>query len=100
MTRDEILKLVYEAIARANELRDPSAQIAQDPATALFGSGGALDSLGLVSLVLDVEDAVNGATGRAVALSDDRAMSQARSPFRTVGSFVDYIGERLSGPDM
>ena len=100
MNRDEIMAAVYEAIARANELRDPGAQIALDPATALFGAGGALDSLGLVSLVLDVEDAVNGATGRAVTLSDDRAMSQARSPFRTVSSFVDYIGERLRGPDM
>jgi acyl carrier protein len=100
MNRDEVLQAVLTAVERANALRPPDGQIPQREDTALFGEGGHLDSLGLVSLVLDVEDLVNEATGRSLVLSDDRAMSQSRSPFRTVGDFVEYVALRLQGPDM
>lgn len=100
MNRDEILRAVFTAIERANALRPPDGQIPEREDAALFGQGGYLDSLGLVSVVLDVEDLVNEATGRSLVLSDDRAMSQARSPFRTIAAFVEYIAERLKGPDV
>ncbi|HYK40847.1 MAG TPA: acyl carrier protein [Thermoanaerobaculia bacterium] len=65
--------------------------------TALFGPSGALDSLGLVSVLVELEQKVADRLGRTVSLMDDRAMSQASSPFRTVGSLADYLGAQLSG---
>ena len=100
MKRDEILAAVFTAVERANALRPPGDQIPQREEARLFGDGGRLDSLGLVSFVLDVEDLVNEATGRSVVLSDDRAMSQSRSPFRTIGDFVEYVAQRLQGSDV
>ena len=64
--------------------------------TALFGPSGALDSLGLVSVLVEIEQKVADRLGRTVSLMDDRAMSQASSPFRTVGSLADYLGAQLS----
>ncbi|TVP43567.1 MAG: acyl carrier protein [Gemmatimonadales bacterium] len=61
-----------------------------DSDTRLFGDTGLLDSLGLVSLVLSVEEAIEDLTGVSVALADERAMSQTRSPFRTVRSLSEY----------
>jgi hypothetical protein len=95
MNRGQILEIVFTAVTRTNQLRAADAQIPQREDVALFGEGGHLDSLGLVSFVLDVEDLVNEATGQSLVLSDDRAMSQSRSPFRTVGAFVDYVAQRL-----
>jgi acyl carrier protein len=60
------------------------------PDTALFGRTGLFDSLGLVNLILAVEEAVLDEHGVSVALADERAMSQSRSPFRTVGSLAEY----------
>lgn len=96
MTRDDVVAAIYEAIGRANELRDPDQQIGRDEDVALFGPEGALDSLGLVSLVLDVEETVNDAAGTQVVLADERAMARKRSPFRDVRSLADYIVERLA----
>ena len=59
--------------------------------TALFGSGGWLDSMGLVTLVVEVEQVLAERFGMQVTLADDRAMSQRSSPFRTVGTLVAYI---------
>ena len=100
MNRGEILEMVFAAVKRTNQLREADAQIPQREDAALFGQGGYLDSLGLVSFVLDVEDLVNEATGLSIVLSDDRAMSQSRSPFRTIGDFVDYVAKRLEGSTM
>jgi acyl carrier protein len=52
-----------------------------------------LDSLGLVALLIDVEEAFAD-HGHILVLSDERALSQRRSPFRDIPSLVDYI-ERL-----
>jgi acyl carrier protein len=64
-------------------------------ATVLYGREGGLDSLGLVSLILDVEEAVNAQTGRGLVLADEKALAQRRSPFRTVESLADYVMARL-----
>lgn len=62
-----------------------------DDGTALFGSDGLLDSMGLVTLVVEVEQVLAEQFGMAMTLADDRAMSQRSSPFRSIGTLVDYI---------
>ena len=49
----------------------------------IFGPDSSLDSLGLVGLLLDIEEGLQ-AIGCDVVLSDERAVSQKRSPFRNV----------------
>jgi hypothetical protein len=93
--RDAVVREIYQALSRINELRDPDDPIACDEETVLYGSGGALDSLGLVSLILDVELAVNDLTGGSLVLADAQAMAQRRNPFRDVRSMVDYVMSRL-----
>lgn len=84
MTRLEVVALICDAA------KDFSATAVEE-GTRLFGSSGFLDSVGLVSLVLDVEQQVNDRWGLSLSLADDRAMSQQRSPFRSVGSLADYV---------
>ena len=40
---------------------------------------------------LDGEQEVQARYGLDISLTDDRAVSQKRSPFRSVGSLADYI---------
>ncbi len=58
--------------------------------TVLFGRDGLLDSIGLVSFILDVEENLRMQSGISITLADERAMSQSRSPFRSVSNLVDY----------
>jgi acyl carrier protein len=95
MKRDDVLQDIYAALARANELREPAEQLACAEETTLYGPNGGLDSLGLVSLILDVEQAVDDRTGVQLVLADEHAMSQRRNPFRDVRSMADYVLARL-----
>jgi len=92
VTTEEVQSLVLRAIENANVARMPDAQLTVSPDAPLFGPGSALDSLGLVSLLIDIEDALHD-QGIDVMLSDARAMSQKRSPFRSVAALVAFIQE-------
>ena len=62
----------------------------------LYGNNGALDSMALVNLIADIEDAVMDHTGVAITLADEKAMSARNSPFLTVDSLTQAVLERLS----
>ncbi len=59
--------------------------------TVLVGKDAVLDSLGVVSLIVEVEQQVEAAHGISVTLANDRAMSQRNSPFRTIGVLTDHL---------
>ena len=62
----------------------------------IFGTGGALDSLGLVNFLADLEYRLAEVHGREVVLASERAMSRSRSPFRDVDTLTAYVLELLS----
>ncbi|MDA0910439.1 MAG: hypothetical protein O2809_02610 [Proteobacteria bacterium] len=59
--------------------------------TPLFGMGGILDSLALVTLVVTVEEMIEGQLGVSITIVSEKAMSAHRSPFATIGSLVEFI---------
>jgi acyl carrier protein len=62
-----------------------------EPSTALFGPRGILKSMELVSLIVDLEEKIQDEYGLSLVLADERAMSQEKSPFRSVSSLAQYI---------
>ena len=96
MQREEILKVVLEGLEMCNHARPDESQIPLESGTELFGENGHLDSMGLVSLLLDIEDALLDA-GYEISLSDEKAMSQKNSPFRSVDTLTDYVQNCLEG---
>jgi acyl carrier protein len=87
---DAIQEVVLQAMRATNQARDAASQLAVAADAPIFGPDSPLDSLGLVGLLLDVEEGLQE-VGCDVVLSDERAVSQKRSPFRNVSSLVAYI---------
>ncbi len=74
------------------ELSDDK-KIKVTPDTVLFGVNAELDSLSLVSFVVEIEAAVNSAFGLDVSLADERAMNRSVLPFTNVQTLKSYILE-------
>lgn len=89
-----IQDLVLNAIILSNQSREDSQQIPISGHIGLFGSEGNIDSMGLVLLLIDIEDMLHE-KGFNVSLSDERAMSRARSPFKDVPTLVTHISGLL-----
>ncbi len=98
LDRDAVLGIIFQALKSVNDERGPDEQLDIGPNTILFGNDAVLDSLSLVSVIVDVEAAVSETSGRDVVLTDDRAMSQEVSPFSDVTSLTAYILLLLSEP--
>jgi acyl carrier protein len=91
MNFDEVMKVVLESVAELNLQLDASQQLELTPDTQLFGRGSRLDSLGLVNLIVLVEEKAADTFGKSVTIADERAMSQKSSPFRTVRTLSEYL---------
>jgi acyl carrier protein len=59
--------------------------------TVIVGPGAVIDSIGVVSLIVDIEQRLEMEHQVSVTLANDRAMSQRNSPFRTPGVLADHI---------
>jgi acyl carrier protein len=92
VSREQLVALIVACLREvlATTSPDAGAQPACDEHTRLIGKTAVLDSMGLVTLIVDVEQAIESEFGAALILADDRAMSQTRSPFASVGSLADY----------
>ena len=92
MDQASLTAVILSAIGEFNEGVPPDQRVQDTPEAILFGRGGKLDSLGLVNLILMVEEQIQTSFGLQLTLADERAMSQERSPFRSVSSLAEYIG--------
>lgn len=87
----KILEVIYEVVDQMNAVSPADRQIPKQPEAALYGEKAVLDSLGLVNFVVTTETRLRRNLALQISLTDDRALSQKRSPFRTIESLVEYI---------
>ena len=92
---DKIVELIIKEIKDYNETLEIAINIAKGRDSVLFGQGSSLESVDFVSLIVNIEQAVSDEFGKEVSLVDARAMSQQKSPFRTVESLAEYIKNLL-----
>jgi hypothetical protein len=89
LSQQECTNLICEAYKQF--LPPGQAGLEVNSETRLFGTNSLLDSAALVSLLVEVEQQVNDTVGAEILLADDRAMSQTRSPFRSIGTLAEYV---------
>lgn len=95
LSRESVRSIVLKRLALLGaEMGKPELGQATDD-THLLGGQSPLDSIGLVTLIADLEGDIQREFGKAVILADEKAMSRTLSPFRKVGTLVDYIDEKL-----
>ena len=82
-----------------NEQLPKGRTLEKSPQTILFGKGGQLDSLGLVSFIVEVEQKIEEELGVSITLADERAMSQKSSPFLTLQTLSEYVSLLLKEDD-
>jgi len=93
--KDKIMNILCEVIAELNEelQYDSLAKVTEN--TGIFGDEDGIDSLSLAFLISQMEIRIDEEMGRQVILADEKAMSMHNSPYRTVGTLVTFISERM-----
>lgn len=95
MDINTLKQIVTQALELSNQSRSDATQIPTSDTSILFGANGYLDSMALVSLLMDIEDALQE-QGIDISLSDEKAMSLARSPFKNIPSITQYLHDVIA----
>ena len=88
---DRLIKTIFQGIHEFNQDLPDEERLKASLDTILFGESGKLDSLGLVNLLLLIEEMVQEEYSLAITIADERALSQKRSPFKTIRRLSEYV---------
>lgn len=93
ITREQILAVICDCVRRLGEEVGSDVLARPEEDTPLMGENSGVDSIALVSLIVEIESRLSEEFEMDLVLADDRAMSSARSPFRRVGILTDHVLE-------
>jgi len=91
---EKILPIIIETtkeIIKASKL--PSVEIKDE--TELLGENGALDSMGIVELVSELEMSIEDRYGETISLFDDEMLSDVNGPFESPKLLSKHISSLL-----
>lgn len=92
----QLTDMVLASVEAINEGLDKKAPIEMKGGCPLYGGQGWLDSISLVSLVVELEQRIEDEFDCSVILANEKAMSQRSSPFLTVASLANYCEQLLN----
>ena len=64
--------------------------------TLLLSEGSDIDSMTIVSIVVDLESKLSDVFQKEISLSDEKAMTREKSPFKNIKNLIEYILELLN----
>jgi acyl carrier protein len=93
----QIEKIVFACVDRLNEQLPSELRVVKAGETVIVGEGAAIDSLSLVSLIVDIEENIASELRWTVNLLDIEFAGEAGPQFRTLGELVRWIGGHRPG---
>ncbi len=96
MNKDQIYKTVVKQLEYLNETLPEDQKFLVSMDTILFGRGSSIDSMSLVSVIVDLEGFFFDEIGMEISLTDDKAMTREISPYDNVSNLVDYLHELIN----
>jgi acyl carrier protein len=93
--KQKIFELVKTSLEELNEELEYGSLANVTWETSIAGGESALDSLSLVTLIAGLETKIEKEFNKKILLADEKAISVRNSPFRNMGSLVDFIAERI-----
>ena len=89
--RNKILEGIYVAIDEVNEQLPEDQNLEKSLETVLLGSSGKLESINLVNLLVAIEENIEETFDIPISITDERAVSEKNSPFRTVETLCNFV---------
>ncbi len=90
-----ITHILLKAVEELNQQLAPEKRILISTDALLSDDEGPLDSLGLVNLILIVEEQVSNEFSVQISLSDEKTMTQIDNPFKSVKTLSDYVSQLI-----
>jgi|TARA_B110000908_G_C10130251_1_gene391847 acyl carrier protein len=94
ISKEKVNEIIFKCVDETNI--EDGTNISKDLNIILMGTDSEIDSLGLVSLIVVIEEAINIEFDVSITLADEKAMSQRISPFKTLDTLSNYVTSLLN----
>ena len=89
--KQDIIDVIIETIKDFNEDLDEKDKLPIELNQPIYGNESSLDSLGLVSFIICLEQAIENKFDQAISLADEKAMSQKSNPYENINALTNFI---------
>lgn len=95
--KDKVLEVIYLSVDAVNEFLPKEQKIEKKIDSVLFdkSSGGSLDSMGMVNLIVALEEGIQGRIGKEISIAEELSVSEENNPFQTVDTLLGSLTELL-----
>jgi acyl carrier protein len=93
--KEKILNCIYKALDEVNEQLPDDQQLEKTPETVLLGKSGKIESIDLVNILVATEDYLEEEFSIPISITDEKAVSEKNSPFKTIETLSDFISDLL-----
>ena len=93
---EKIQELVFNCTKEFFENSDYELNTSINEKFRLIGNSSPLDSMGLVSLIVDIEESINDEFDVEIVIASEKAMSAKTSPFINLEKLILFIEEELN----
>lgn len=95
ITQSDILNTIFKAVDELNKLSPPEAQLSKEASAVLVGEDGVLDSLGLINLIVMVEEKLQSDLNTEIIILDEEALANPEGPYQTIDTLAAWILARI-----
>tara|TARA_B110000008_G_C16511359_1_gene380299 strand:+ start:86 stop:397 length:312 start_codon:yes stop_codon:yes gene_type:complete len=87
---DRVEKAVFKAIDEWNNDEDQTIVLNKKYDTKLLSQNSSLDSLGIIHILVSIEEQIETEFDVHVSLATEEAMAEDENPFNNIGSIINY----------
>ena len=93
MTMNErVLHAMFKAMDEVNQMLPKEQRLEKSVDTVILGNQGTLDSLGLVNLIVAIEQKIEEEFGVTIIMTDEKIILEDDRPVKTIGTLAEDIG--------
>jgi len=89
------LDLIFEAIKEVNKQQPPEYQLKLNKDEFLISDKSCIDSLGLITLLINIEEKISNKFKINLNLLDEKLISEESTPFETLSSLASWLNNNV-----
>ena len=88
--RETVRDILFFCIQSHNDRSLECSKVALDESTVLLSEGSAIDSIELVNIIVDFEEALSLRFGKLISLTSDESMMGVETPFHSIQTLCNF----------
>ncbi len=94
--KSEVVEIIYQVIDTHNSTNSLENALVKDINTYIAGINGSLDSLGMITFLVEVESKINQAFGTEIKIFDEELLILNNGEYESVETLSNYILKELN----